>query len=131
VLFDFIEQRLRTVKETAAQALVDEVRAALRGLERQIQEWPNMPATECALSARPVADTLYHLLATGLLLAEGQILRDRSGDFRKLVMGALYVRKWLRTAASHASVFATRHLDWLDALADWTPLPADALLAIV
>jgi len=46
---------------------------------------------------------------------------------RKLVAGALYVRKWLRPPAPPASVFTSRECDWLPALVDWTPVPAEAL----
>jgi alkylation response protein AidB-like acyl-CoA dehydrogenase len=57
----------------------------------------------------------------------GQVLRDRSGDFHKFLVGALYLRRWLRPTPIGQPVFAPGQLDWLDALADWRPVPADAL----
>jgi len=128
-LFDFIGERLNAVSETAARPCVDAARTALRAVEGQLSELSALPAAERELRARPIADNLYHLLAAGLLLAEGQALRARSGDCRKFLIGALYVRRWLRAPAAGEPVFAARHLDWLDAIVDWTPIPADALRA--
>lgn len=79
------------------------------------------------LAARPVADALYHVLAASLLLAEGQLLHDRRHDYRKLLAGALYARRWLRPPQPPSPVFSARSLDWLEALADWIPAPAEAL----
>src|SRR5262249_60858419 len=85
---------------------------------------------ELELGARPIADSLYHPLAASLLLAEGQHLRARSGDFRKFLVGTLYTRRWLRAAAPHEPVYSARHLDWLEALINWTPVPSDAVTSI-
>ncbi len=125
-----ITQRLETVTEPAAAACVNEVRAALRDNERQIAGWPALAEPERELCARPVADALYHVLASSLLLAEGQILCDRSGDFRKFLVAALYARRWLRPAPPNLPIFSARHLEWLDALADWTPVPPEALAGV-
>ena len=85
------------------------------------------PHPDRELDARPVADTLYHALAASLLLAEGQQLRERTGDCRKLLAALLYIRRWLRPPAPPAPLLPPEALPWLDALADWTPVPAEAL----
>ena len=126
-LFGFIEQQLATVVEPAAAPWVEEVRAALAATAAHLTTWTTGARAELELQARPLADRLYHLLAASLLLAEGQVLRARRGDFRKFIVAACYVRRWLRTLPPHAPVFAARHLAWLDALSEWTPLPAGAL----
>ena len=50
------------------------------------------------------------------LLGEGQILRDGAQDFRKLLVGALYVQRWLLRRDLHTPPFAARDLSWLVAL---------------
>ena len=129
-LFGLITQRLDGVSEPLAQAWIDATRAAMRASAEAIGAWAALPGAERELGARPVADALYHVLAAALLLAEGQILRDRSGDFRKFAVAALYIRKWLRPAALGQPVFSVQHLQWLEALADWTPLPAAAAASL-
>jgi hypothetical protein len=74
-----------------------------------------------------VADLLYHLLAASLLLGEGQSLRERSQDFRKLLVGALYVQRWLAARDANTPPFAARDIAWLDSLISWTPVPKSAL----
>ena len=126
-LATFIRQRLDTVTESAAHTSADAVRAALDVIEQQIATWPALPAADRELHARPVADRFYHVLAASLLLAEGEHLRARSGDFRKFVAGALYVKRWLHHAVPQEPAFSARDLTWLDALIDWTPVPRAAL----
>ena len=106
---------------------------ALDGLEavrRRVAGWPALPATERELEARPVADTLYHLLAASLLLSEGQALLEARGDAHTLFTGALYLRRWLVPRDPTAPAFGAREIEWLDALADWTPVPLAALEAV-
>jgi acyl-CoA dehydrogenase len=126
-LCELITERLATVTDSHARPLVEAVRSSVQGVVATIADWPALPAFERDLGARPVADTFYHLLAAALLLAEGQALRDRTGDVRKFLAAALYIRKWLRPTAPGQPVFTARHLGWLDALADWIPVPAEAL----
>ena len=126
-LFDLITQRLASVTEPLARPSIDAVKSAMQGTADAIAAWPALPAFERELGARPVAEMLYHLLAAALLLAEGQVLRDRTGDARKLLAAVLYIRRWLRPTGPGQPVFTAQHLDWLDALADWTPVPADAV----
>ena len=129
-LFDLISQRLAGVNEPLAQPSIDAIRSAMRDTAAAIAAWPALSAPERELGARPVADMLYHLLASALLLAEGQALRDRSGDFRKFLVAALYVRKWLRPTPSGRPVFSPQHLEQLDPLADWTRVGPDAVASI-
>jgi hypothetical protein len=96
------------------------------GISRQLAAWPGLSQPERELRARPLADALYHVLAASLLLAEGEVLCARSGDFRKFLAAALYVRKWIRPPV-HEPLFTTRQLKWLEALVDWTPVPVQAL----
>ncbi len=126
-LFDLINQRLESVSEPRARAAVDVVRSALRDAAARIAAWPALSRAERELGARPVADILYHCLAAALLLSEGQMLHGRSRDCRKFLAAALYVRKWLRLTDLGQPVFSPQHLEWLDALADWTPVDASAL----
>jgi hypothetical protein len=102
---------------------------ALEALERQVRRWPDLPKPERELESRPAADTAYHALAASLLLADGQRLREQAEDCRKLLVGVLYARRWLRPAPPGAPAFALAELGWLDALADWEPVPATALPA--
>jgi acyl-CoA dehydrogenase len=126
-LSTFASARLDGVAEPVAKPWVDAVRTTLGELARTIEGWPVVARAERELDARPVADTLYHVLATSLLLAEGQTLRERRDDHRKLLAAALYARRWLRPPAPPAALFSARSLEWLEALADWTPVPAEAL----
>jgi alkylation response protein AidB-like acyl-CoA dehydrogenase len=130
-LFKLIARQLDRVTEPAAKTWVDVVRTAWAGADHQLAAWPGLSGEERELRARPVADTLYHLLAASLLLAEGQILRERNGSFRKFLVAALYVRKWLRATAIGDLTFSARELAWLDSLIDWAPVPADALAAMI
>jgi alkylation response protein AidB-like acyl-CoA dehydrogenase len=128
-LAGFVQGRLDTVDEPHAKRWVDVVAATLADLRRRVAGWPGLDATERELDARPVADALYHALAGALLLAEGEILQQQGGGARKHVAAALYVKKWLRPPAPPASIFTARECALLPALADWTPLAADALAA--
>jgi hypothetical protein len=103
------------------------VAATMADLRRRVAAWPGLDDAERELDARPVADTLYHALAGALLLAEGQGLWRERQSARKLLAGALYLRKWLRPPAPPASVFSARECAWLPALIDCTHVPADAL----
>jgi acyl-CoA dehydrogenase len=123
----FVQSRLDRVTEPRARRWADVVAATLADLRRRVATWPGLDTAGRELEARPVADALYHALAGALLLAEGQALWHECQSARKLVAGALYVRKWLRPPASPVSVFTARECDWLPALVDWTPVPAEAL----
>jgi alkylation response protein AidB-like acyl-CoA dehydrogenase len=126
----FVQQRLDTVTEPAAKPAAGAVAASLAALARQVGAWPALSAAERELEARPVAETLYHVLAAALLLAEGQALADRDDDFHELLVGGLYVRRWLRPAAPPAPALSWGALRWLDALADWQRVPAEALAVL-
>jgi acyl-CoA dehydrogenase len=123
----FVQSRLDCVTEPRAKPWVEVVAATMADLRRRVGAWPGLDDAERELDARPIADALYHALAGALLLAEGQTLwRDRQSA-RKLLAGALYLRKWLRPPAPPASVFGARECAWLPALIDWTRVPPDAL----
>ncbi|HET7340110.1 MAG TPA: hypothetical protein VFL90_01510, partial [Methylomirabilota bacterium] len=122
-----VQARLDRVTEPRAKRWTDVVAATMGDLARRVAAWPALPAAERELDARPVADALYHALAGALLLAEGETLWRERGSARKLLAGALYVRKWLRPPAPPASVLSARECAWLPALIDWTPVPAEAL----
>ncbi|HEV2054863.1 MAG TPA: acyl-CoA dehydrogenase family protein [Methylomirabilota bacterium] len=126
-LFAYIGRQLQHVTEPAAKPWVDAVVQAVEALKRRIDVWAALSPEEQELEAKPVADLLYHLLAASLLLHEGQTLRERSQDFHKLLVGALYVQRWLAARDLHAPPFAARDLGWLDALIAWTPVPKTAL----
>ena len=100
---------------------------AVESLKRRIDGWAALSREEAELEAKPAADLLYHLLAASLLLHEGQLLRDRAQDFRKLLVGALYVQRWLAVRDAHAPPFSARDLGWLDSMIGWAPIPAEAL----
>jgi alkylation response protein AidB-like acyl-CoA dehydrogenase len=123
----FVQSRLDEVTEPRAKRWRDVVAGTLADLGRRITAWPELPAADRELDARPVADALYHVLAGALLLAEGERLWRERRDARKLLAASLYLRKWLRPPAPPASVFTARECDWLPALVDWTPIPAEAL----
>jgi len=122
-----VHARLDAVVESAAKPCVEAVRLAADDLRRRVASWPAIDATERELTARPVADALYHVLAASLLVAEGQAWRDGHGDLRKLLVASLYVRRWLRPPAPPEPLFAGHHVQWLDAIIDWSPIPAAAL----
>jgi acyl-CoA dehydrogenase len=129
-LFELITERLARVTEPLARPSVEAVRLAMQQTEGAIAAWPAQSCPERDLAARPVADALFHLLAAALFVAEGQALRDRSGDARKFLVAALYIRKWVRPIAPCQPIFTPQHLEWLDALADWTAVPAGALKSL-
>jgi len=126
-LGDLVHARLETVTDRIAKPVGDAVRDALDEVARRAAAWPGLDAAEREIESRPVADTLYHVVASALLLAEGQTLRDRNGNHRKLLTAALYQQRWLRPTRPAAPAFSSRTLAWLPALVDWTPIPADAL----
>ena len=126
-LASFVQSRLDAVSEPRAKRWSDVVAGTLAELRRRIEAWPDLAAADRELDARPVADALYHALAGALLLAEGERLWREERSARKLLAAALYLRKWLRPPAPPASVFSARECDWLPALVDWTPVPAEAL----
>jgi hypothetical protein len=125
--FAYVGARLQQVTEPAAKPWVDVVVQAVEALRRRIEAWPSLTREEAELEARPTADLLYHLLAASLLLGEGQTLRERSQDYRKVLVGALYVQRWLQPRDLHAPPFSARDIAWLDALIAWTPVPKSAL----
>jgi alkylation response protein AidB-like acyl-CoA dehydrogenase len=128
LLAAFIGARLDTVSEAAAKPWADLLRRELERVARETAAWPGRGGPERELQARAVADTLYHVLAASLLLAEGQRLLQRERrDCRKLLVGALYARRWLRPPAPPASWVSWRALEWLPSIVDWTPVPAGAL----
>ena len=124
-----VQSRLDGVAQPHAKRWVEVVAATLADLRQRVVAWPSLDAAERELDARPVADTLYHALAGALLLAEGQGLWQERQNARKLLAGALYLKKWLRPPAPPASVFTARECALLPALVDWTPVAADALTA--
>jgi len=126
-LFAFLGARLQQVTEPAVKPWVDVVVRAVESLRRRLDGWGALSREEAELEAKPVADLLYHLLAASLLLHEGQTLRDRAQDFRKLLVGALYVQRWLQSRDPHAPPFSARDLGWLDSTICWAAIPASAL----
>jgi hypothetical protein len=126
----FIRERLDGVTEAGAAPAAELTRNVLATLETQTGAWATLPKAERELAARPVADLLYHLLAVALLLGEGPARRAQCGDFRKYLVGTLYADRWLRPPAPGAPVFPPDAVGWLEALADWQPIPASALGAL-
>lgn len=126
----FIRCRLEGVSAPSVKLSVDTLGRELDAIARQVAAWPGLSKPERELQARPVADVLYHLLAASLLLAEGQALLNRHGhDFRKLLVGALYLKKWLRPPPPSAPLLPWRAVEWLDALVDWGPIGSEAMEA--
>jgi hypothetical protein len=123
----FVAARLEAVRDRAAKPAADLVRAALADIQRRAAVWPAQEARARELEARTAAETLYHVLATALLLDEGQTLRAQRGDYRKLFVAALYARRWLAPSAAGVPTFSWRVLEQLDRLVDWRPIAADAL----
>ena len=129
-LLAFAADRLRRVSEAAAKPWVDVTLDGLEAVRRRVAGWPALPAAERELEARPLADTLYHLLAASLLLSEGQALLEARGDAHTLFTAALYLKRWLAPRDPTTPAFGVREIEWLDALADWTPVPLAALEAV-
>ena len=124
----FITERLARVAEPAAKPWVDLVKAGLDVVALQAAGWATLlPAAERELQARPVADTLYHLLAGALLLAEGQALRVQGKGFRKLLAAGLYLRRWLEPRGSASPPFTARQIEWLEPMTEWRAIDASAL----
>lgn len=129
-LAGFIAARLRRVTEPAAKPWVDLVAESVATVSGQVTRWAALDPVERELESRPVADTLYHLLASSLLLSEGQILREQGQGWRKLAVAALYLKRWLRPAEPSAPRLAAREIEWLEPLAEWRAMPASALADI-
>ena len=124
----FITERLARVAEPAAKPWVDLVKAGLDVVALQAAGWATpLPAAERELQARPVADTLYHLLASALLLAEGQTLREQGKGFRKLLAAGLYLKRWLEPRGPASPPFTARQIEWLEPMAEWRAIDASAL----
>jgi acyl-CoA dehydrogenase len=126
-LVAFVQSRLDTVNEPRAKRWSDVVAATLAEVRRRVDAWSDLEAADRELDARPVADTLYHALAGALLLAEGARLWHERRNARKLLAASLYLRRWLRPPAPPASALTARECEWLPALVDWAPVPAEAL----
>jgi alkylation response protein AidB-like acyl-CoA dehydrogenase len=126
-LATLVDECLAGVGERAAGSTVDAVREVAAALARRTAAWSGLDRAERELEARPVADALYHLVAASLLLREGQRLRDQTGSCRKFLVAALYLRRWLRPVTPGAPVFTPHQLARLEALVDWTDVPATAL----
>jgi len=126
-LFAYISRQLQHVTEPAAKPWVDVVVQAGEVLKRRIDGWAALSRPEQELEAKPAADLLYHLLAASLLLHEGQTLREGAQDFRKLLVGALYVQRWIASRDPSGPPFSARDLGWLDALIAWAPVSRTAL----
>jgi alkylation response protein AidB-like acyl-CoA dehydrogenase len=125
----FVGARLDGVRERHAKPVVDLVRGALAEVERRAAGWATLPPAAHELEARPVAETLYHALAVALLLDEGQALKAQREDHHKLLVAALYARRWLAPAPPGVPAFSPRALDALERLVDWRPIAADILAA--
>ena len=123
----FVAARLDAVQDRAAKPAADLVRTALAAIERRAATWSGREAAEREPEARAAADTLYHVLATALLLEEGQMLRAERGDFRKLLVATLYARRWLAPTTPGVPPFSPRVLERLEHLVDWRPVAADVL----
>jgi hypothetical protein len=121
-----VSARLDAVTEPRAKPVADAARGALADVQARAAAWPSL-GTDAEVEARPIAEALYHVLAGSLLLEHGQALVMERGDYRTLVVAALYVRKYLRPPAPPAPLLPARALDQLGALIDWTPVPADTL----
>jgi len=119
--------RLNDVRDAPALPVVETVRRALGACGERVASWSGGSDADAELAARPVADLLYHVLAASLLLHEGQRLHDRGGAAHKLLVGFLYARRWLRAVGPGEPLFTARELEYLPALADWTPIPRDAV----
>jgi acyl-CoA dehydrogenase len=122
----YMSARLDAVSDPRAKPVADAVRGTLADVQARVAAWPGLGA-DAEVEARPVAETLYHVLAAGLLLEHGQSLATERGDYRTFLVAALYIRKYLRRPAPPAPVLPPRALDQLGALIDWTPVRADAL----
>ncbi|HXU88889.1 MAG TPA: acyl-CoA dehydrogenase family protein [Methylomirabilota bacterium] len=125
----FVGARLDEAHERAAKPAADLVRAALVDVQQRAAGWPRLEQGDRELDARAAADTLYHVLATALLLDEGQTLVRQRGDFRKLFVATLYARRWLAGTTAGATPFSWRTLAQLERVVDWQPVAADALAA--
>jgi acyl-CoA dehydrogenase len=123
----YVTDRLDTVTDPRAKLIADAVRGALAEVQERVAAWPALAGSDAEVEARPVAETLYHVVAGGLLLEHGQALATERGDYRTFLVAAVYTRKYLRPPAPPAPLLPPRALDHLAALIDWTPLPADAL----
>jgi acyl-CoA dehydrogenase len=127
-LAGFVTARIDGLATPLAKPWSDAVRAALDDVARRTRAWPALPAHDRERQARPAADRLYHALVTSLLLAEGDRLLARAGDARKLLVAALYARKWLGRDDELTPWAAVQQLD---ALVDWTPVAPETLAALV
>ena len=125
----FLGARLDGVRERHAKPVADVVRAALAEVERRAAAWTDVSQDARELQARPVAETLYHILAVALLLEEGHALRAQRQDHHKLLVAALYARRWLVPAPLGTPAFSARALESLERLVDWRPIGPDALAA--
>ena len=126
----FISERLARVAEPMAKPWTDVVTAALVDIEGAVTRWPHAARDTRDLEARPIAEALYHALAVSLLLGEGQALFEQRQDARKFLVGALYAKRWLRSAAPGSAIFTARDLDSLESIIDWQPVSGQTLVAL-
>jgi len=123
----FVAERLARVTEPAAKPWADLVKAGLESAAAQSSGWAARSAAERELQARPVADTLYHLLAGSLLLAEGQALRERGKGYRTLLVAGLYLKRWLEPRGPASPPFSARQIEWLEPMAAGREIDGAAL----
>jgi alkylation response protein AidB-like acyl-CoA dehydrogenase len=129
-LLSFVDGAIAGVSAPAAKPLVDALRQESDAFRRRVDGWPGLAREDLELQARPASEALYHLLAAGLLLVEGEALRARTGDCRKLLVAALYLRRWLRPPPPGHPRLIARDLAWVDRLVEWVPVPDSALTAL-
>jgi acyl-CoA dehydrogenase len=122
-----VRARLATVVEPSAMPWRELVAEQLDAIRARAAAWSALPRAEHELEARPAAEALHHILAASLLLAEGQVLLDRMDSARKLLVGALYARRWLAPSVAGAPAYPAPILELLDTLARWEPIALDVL----
>lgn len=124
---ELVQNKLDAIVEPAAKPWRDLIALALDGVRTRAAAWPARSRPEREIEARPAAESLYHVVAASLLLAEGQVLNDRAESARKLFVGALYAKRWLAPGVPGAPAYPAAIVELIEPLACWERIPTAAL----
>ena len=119
----FVAERLGRVTEPAAKPWVRRGRRHSRGGAPPGRGLGR--AGRGRAGARRAAGRRRALPPAGRLAAAGRGPGSCASrrELRKLLVAALYLQRWLGPRRRRAPPFTARQIDWLDALADWRPVP--------
>ncbi|HZQ35749.1 MAG TPA: acyl-CoA dehydrogenase family protein [Dehalococcoidia bacterium] len=126
-LLDDIARRLDGCDAAELAGAVRVARGALSRLRERAGRWQTLDAETQELALDGIARRLYHLNAATLLLEEARDDAAAGRGYRKLLLGARYLRSYLCPAGDEMLAEPDRSaLAWFEPLVDGGDVPASA-----